>query len=1265
MTLLTSQLMKLRQDASSNMEIDVRKRVSVLYTPEEAAKLSLSVILELGQSGLAFLSEIDDKIVGYADDLFSPGAVELERSMLKPDDHKILTDKIRIFLIHLSPHYLIRAGQKCLEWLLARYNVAEVQYADLLFSMMPYHSTNLWTKVSCQIKFQGSWRWLKNYKHEAVHRDVIVKELSINIQLLSEFLNIFELAAVNEANPIVLFGISISNLLATKPKENILAVLVQSIMKGFQSDKVALRAHAITSIASLTIQTTSSALLDESLAKKLLKIALKEECPLNLQAFNAVSLVAHCSETERLPSKFFTRAMQLIATGSMLPKITKNSAKVFLHLLNQATPLALEGDESALATVEYILYQQSALVDISTALEIVVASSSETKGDILALFRRSCNADLLPRIMEVLKIEDTSKLPAEVLIQHPEKKVREKALAKLEKIPENENLLRSFIDSEIEADLVIIAFNKIEITKRLVPFVCNQAIRLKMPELLTMAASLDDLQSYEKYKLLAFAMALGNEEKVSKALRVSRVAHCSFVDFDEIVKIMENDNLRAGLKAIAKCVAATETNQVDKVTRLLKLSHKQQRSFISELFGIKLPVETTDKFAFYALSCPNLLGDFINEHLPKNVDFEVSSKLTAGRFFARLAFRHSEGVGPALMVVKLLECTDEYCSVIELLALLGMSNSDDSVRSLAFDIFEGIQEIRTSEDKVAKKIIKKKGEILSDGQQLKQVLGRTVEKQGAENWSLLHGQLSRFGLPKLLELCSHNLADYVVPAFIEKRALDTSYAYFTALFALMQHMTAEISNKTSDAIDNALSSGLLSGQNIFELINALAGKEFISEIKHIALAKKILTVAHESAQSNSGISEAVASLLRKLPRKVMKSIVSGCAKSSEKTTLTRAKKSKKDVPEFTPEFVLFVLERMSSFDQLDNEINDIFEDSLGREGNIENMIQTRVVGLSASTKFDKLRPELLVEVVRRCSARGNDDGNMLLVSALSLLSSMASKTPDKVLQSLMSVFTFMGAGLLPRADDRYSFHSIQETIKCVVPPLLKASGKRNQLGNILDVFCTALPHVPVHRQGAVFESLIIRCDPEKALWLTLVQLSVKHVKNYKGEEEDESLLDPSVYTELMSLLVKRFPVQTVLHAAVEILSFLRETGFNSSDELALKTNTKLTPQRVLQLNFYLVSFLNRLFGSMDFLHTQLAQITDVEQESIVQIYRILLEKSFSYTEAVQPRSGEKIFRALASKVNGIIEKILGLLPCVEFAQCITGKLCYIVHSTLI
>ena len=83
-----------------------------------------------------------------------------------------------------------------------------------------------------------------------------------------------------------------------------------------------------------------------------------------------------------------------------------------------------------------------------------------------------------------------------------------------------------------------------------------------------------------------------------------------------------------------------------------------------------------------------------------------------------------------------------------------------------------------------------------------------------------------------------------------------------------------------------------------------------------------------------------------------------------------------------------------------------------------------------------------------------------------------------------------------------SFHSIQETIKCVVPPLLKTSLQTNPLQEILDVFCTALPHVPVHRQVAVFESLIVTCDAENALWRTWLQLATKHVKNINMDEDE-------------------------------------------------------------------------------------------------------------------------------------------------------------------
>jgi hypothetical protein len=61
---------------------------------------------------------------------------------------------------------LLRAAQKCFEWLLCRFHIADVQAEDVLLAMLPYHDTNLFTKISCQVKLPQNWRWLKTFKHE-------------------------------------------------------------------------------------------------------------------------------------------------------------------------------------------------------------------------------------------------------------------------------------------------------------------------------------------------------------------------------------------------------------------------------------------------------------------------------------------------------------------------------------------------------------------------------------------------------------------------------------------------------------------------------------------------------------------------------------------------------------------------------------------------------------------------------------------------------------------------------------------------------------------------------------------------------------------------------------------------------------------------------------------------------------------------------------------------------------------------------------------
>ena len=342
---------------------------------------------------------------------------------------------------------------------------------------------------------------------------------------------------------------------------------------------------------------------------------------------------------------------------------------------------------------------------------------------------------------------------------------------------------------------------------------------------------------------------------------------------------------------------------------------------------------------------------------------------------------------------------------------------------------------------------------------------------------------------------------------------------------------------------------------------------------------------------------------------------------------------------------------------IEDALNTILQKSLKTEGSIENKIQSLVIGFCVNQTESSnviLSAESLVEVVRRCSVCGpeNNEGdeagigtNLTLVSALSALSKLAKKTPDKVLSSLMSVFTFMGRGLLPRADDRYSFYAIQETIKCVVPALLRKS--RDHIYTIVLTFVGATPHVPVHRRGTVFESLIVTCGKSETLHIVLLALSVHHVMVSK----DENIQDPSDFSELMHSLISRFSVREVIDATVRIAEYMTELKFEYKKE-ELRQSKLLDPEMtspdITNLHFYLALFINRLYSSQDFLHGQLAMVTEEEEMNLNESYGSLLQYLLSYTNSARSN------RALFSKANSCIERVLSLLPPIEFAQCISN-----------
>ena len=235
MTILSTQLSKLQQKETSALEVDKRQRVSILFDPQEAMKMTHDVVLEIAKTGVETISEIDDKISNFSEVLFGDGTLKLERTMLQPTENEELTNKIRECLVALSPHMLLRPAQKCLEWLLFRFYIADVQPQDLIFMLLHYHDTNLFTKMTSQIRLPNSWRWLTQFKREPPHRNIVIKNLRSDPTILSQFMAFSNLASEDKSSPLALFSISMTNIIISQnPKDNILSVIMSNALKGLQ-----------------------------------------------------------------------------------------------------------------------------------------------------------------------------------------------------------------------------------------------------------------------------------------------------------------------------------------------------------------------------------------------------------------------------------------------------------------------------------------------------------------------------------------------------------------------------------------------------------------------------------------------------------------------------------------------------------------------------------------------------------------------------------------------------------------------------------------------------------------------------------------------------------------------------------------------------------------------------------------------------------------------------------------------------------------------
>lgn len=165
MTSLAKQLQKLAIPGQPSLrQVASKKRPSLLFDSEAAGDIDIDTIYSLGVNGLEELISIDQSFEDFESTLFQESCKDFERTVQTKKVLEDIDSKIATFLRKLSPYFLLKPAQKCLEWLIRVFRINSFNVDSLMECVLPYHETNIFARVVqlLPVKDPASpWHWLR------------------------------------------------------------------------------------------------------------------------------------------------------------------------------------------------------------------------------------------------------------------------------------------------------------------------------------------------------------------------------------------------------------------------------------------------------------------------------------------------------------------------------------------------------------------------------------------------------------------------------------------------------------------------------------------------------------------------------------------------------------------------------------------------------------------------------------------------------------------------------------------------------------------------------------------------------------------------------------------------------------------------------------------------------------------------------------------------------------------------------------------------
>eukprot|EP00062_Callorhinchus_milii_P009260 gi/632952871/ref/XP_007892093.1/ PREDICTED: HEAT repeat-containing protein 1 isoform X2 [Callorhinchus milii] len=367
MTSLAYQLKRLALPQNDPSLLKRSEVASLLFTQSEAASIDRDTFFAIGCTGLEELSGIDSSFEEFNSTLFSQASKDVERSVQSKSVNAQLDESILVFLTRLSPYFMLKPAQKCLEWLIQRFHIHLYNQDSLIGCVLPYHETKVFVRVIQLLKLSDPthrWHWLEPIQKPGVPlaKNTLINHCYKDMSFMDFICNLVTKAGKafldnpgNAAQLRVLFSFYASTIVLALDAvetitDTIIAKLLPYVQKGLKSSWEDYRSATYMIICQLAVKVVMEASLVNTLAQQVSR-TLAKKSSLTREGLSCLVILLQNQKRENISKKTFAYLCSVPDLSTVLQDIdAQYNVSPLLHyflpkLLHSVTAEAAEEQE--------------------------------------------------------------------------------------------------------------------------------------------------------------------------------------------------------------------------------------------------------------------------------------------------------------------------------------------------------------------------------------------------------------------------------------------------------------------------------------------------------------------------------------------------------------------------------------------------------------------------------------------------------------------------------------------------------------------------------------------------------------------------------------------------------------------------------------------------------------------------------------------------------------------------------------------------------